>query len=54
MRLVGNCMLIIIYLGTMRLKVTGDELQASKLFLMTSIIFLGKTNYFKYIIIICR
>ena len=28
----GNCKLIIIYLGTMGGKVTGDELQASKLF----------------------
>ena len=45
-------MLISIYLGTMGWKGTGDELQASKLFWMTSIIFSGKTNYFKYIIII--
>ena len=52
MRLVGNCLPISIYLGTMGLKVTGDELQASKLFLMTSIIFSGKSNFFKYIIII--
>ena len=52
MRLVGNCMPISIYLGTKGWKVTDDELQASKLFLMTSIIFSGKTNYFKYIIII--
>ena len=37
-------MLISIYLGTMCWKGTGDELQASKLFLMTSIIFSGKTN----------
>ena len=28
----GICKLIIIYLGTMGWKVTGDELQASKLF----------------------
>ena len=52
MRLVGNCMPISIYLGTMCWKGTGNELQASKLFWMTSIIFSGKTNYFKYIIII--
>ena len=45
-------MLISIYLGTMGWKLTGDELQASKVFLMTSIIFAVKTNYFKYIIII--
>ena len=45
-------MLISIYLGTMGWKVTGDELQASKLFLMTSIIFSGKSIFFKYIIII--
>ena len=45
-------MLISIYLGTMGCKWTGDELQASELFLMTSIIFSVKTNYFKYIIII--
>ena len=41
-----------IFSGTMDWKWTGDELQASKLFLMTSIIFAVKTNYFKYIIII--
>ena len=29
----GNCMLIIIYLGTMGWKVTGDELQAFETFL---------------------
>ena len=52
MRLVGNCMLISIYLGTMGWKGTGNKLQASKLFLMTSITFSGKINYFKYIIII--
>ena len=52
MRLVGNCMPIRIYLGTMCWKGTGNELKASKLFWMTSIIFSGKTNYFKYIIII--
>ena len=46
MRLVGNCMPISIYLGNMCWKVTGDELQASKLFLMTSIIFSGKYNFF--------
>ena len=33
MRLVGNCMPISIYLGTMCWKGTGNELQASKLFL---------------------
>ena len=48
----GNCMLISIYVGTMGWKVTGDELHASKLFVMTSIIFSGKSNFFKYIIII--
>ena len=48
----GNCMLISIYLGTMGWKLAGDELQASKIFLMTSIIFSGKSNFFKYIIII--
>ena len=48
----GNSMLISIYVGTMGWKVTGDELQASQPFLMTSIIFSGKTNFFKYIIII--
>ena len=52
MRLVGNCMPISIYLGTKDWKVTGDELQASKLLWMTSIILSGKSNYFKYIIII--
>ena len=52
MRLVGKCMPISIYLGNKGWKVTGDELQASKLFLMTSIICSGKSNYFKYIIII--
>ena len=52
MRLVGKCMLISIYLGTMCWKGTGNELQASKLFWMTSIIFSGKSNYLKYIIII--
>ena len=40
-------MLISIYLGTKGWKVTGDELQASKLFLMTSIIFSGKNNLFQ-------
>ena len=54
MRLVGNCMLISIYFGTMCWKGTGDELQAWKLFLMTSIIFYVKINFFKYIIIISR
>ena len=44
-------MLISIYLGTMGWKVTGDELQASKFFLMTSIIFSGKSNFFKYILL---
>ena len=44
-------MLIIIYLGTIGWKWTGDELQASEHFLMTSIIFSGTTNFFKYIII---
>ena len=44
-------MLISIYLGTMGWKVTGDELQASKLSLMTSIIFSVKRNDFKFIII---
>ena len=52
MRLVGNCIPISIYLGTMCLKGTGNELQAWKLFWKTSIIFSGKTNYFKYIFII--
>ena len=52
MRLVGNCMPISIYLGTVCGKGTGNELQASKLFWMTSMIFSGKINYFKYIIII--
>ena len=52
MRLVGHCMPISIYLGNMCWKGSGNELQASKLFWMTSIIFSGKTNYFKYIIII--
>ena len=52
MRLLSNCMPISIYLGTMCWKGTGNELQASKLFWMASIIFSGKTNYFKYIIII--
>ena len=47
-------MLINIYLGTISWKWTGEELQASELFLMTSIIFSVKTNYFKYIIIISR
>ena len=47
-------MLISIYFGTMCWKGTGDELQASKPFLMTSIIFYVKTNLFKYIIIIYR
>ena len=42
MRLVGNCMPISIYLGTMCWKGTGNQLQASKLFLMTSIIFFEK------------
>ena len=46
MRLVGNCMPISIYLGTMCWKGTGNELQASKLFWMTSIIFSGKSNFF--------
>ena len=45
-------MLINIYIGTKGWKWTGDELQASELFLMTSIILSGKTNFFKYIIII--
>ena len=45
MRLVGNCLLISIYLGTMAGKGL-DELQASKLFWMTSIIFSGKSNFF--------
>ena len=52
MRLVGNYLPISIYLGTMCREGTGNELQASKLFWMTSIIFSGKSNYFKYIIII--
>ena len=52
MRLVGHCMPISIYLGNMCWKGTGNELQASQTFLMTSIIFSGKTNIFKYIIII--
>ena len=52
MRLVGNFMPISIYLGTKGWKVTGDELQAWKLFMMTSIIFSGISNFFKYIIII--
>ena len=39
-------MLISIFLGTMGWKWTGDELQASELFLMTSIIFSGKTIFF--------
>ena len=38
-------MLINIYLGTKGWKWTGDELQASEHFLMTSIIFSGKTNF---------
>ena len=45
-------MLINIYLGTMNWKWTGDELQASERFLMTSIILSEKTNFFNYIIII--
>ena len=52
MRLVGNCLPISIYLGTMCWKETGNELQASKFYWMTSIIFSGKSNFFKYIIII--
>ena len=52
MRLVGDFMPISIYLGNMCWQGTGNELQASNLFWMTSIIFLGKTNYFKYIIMI--
>ena len=52
MMLVGNCMLISIYLGTMCWKWPGDEIQASQHFKMTSIIFSRKTNFFKYIIII--
>ena len=47
MRLVGNCLPISIYLGTMCWKGTGNDLQASKLFWMASIIFSGKTNYFQ-------
>ena len=47
-------MLISIFLGTMDCKWTGDELQASEHFLMKSIIFSVKINYFKYIIIILR
>ena len=40
-------MLISIYIGTMYCKWTGDELQASVPFLMTSIIFSVKTNLFQ-------
>ena len=50
----GNCMLINIYLGTMGCKWTGDELQASENFLMTSNIFFRKKSFFKYISIIYR
>ena len=46
MRLVGNCLPISIYLGTMCWKGAGNELQASKLFWMTSTIFSGKSNFF--------
>ena len=42
-------MLSSISFGTMGWEVTGDELQASKTFLMTSFIFSGKSNFFKYI-----
>ena len=45
-------MQINIYLGTKCWKWTGDELQASEFFLMTSIIFLETTNFFKYINVI--
>ena len=45
-------MLIIIYLTTIGWKWTGDELQASERFLVTSIIILGKTIFLNYIIII--
>ena len=41
-----------IYLGTKCWKLTGDEVQASELFLMTSIIFLATTKFLKYINII--
>ena len=37
-----------IYLGIKGWKWTGDELQASESFLRTSIIFSGKTKFFKY------
>ena len=46
-------MLINIYLGTIGWKWTGDELQASEHFLMTSYIFFEKV-FFKYISIIYR
>ena len=45
-------MLIIIYLGTIGWKWTGDELQASERFLMTSIIFSGKLIFLHNYIII--
>ena len=38
-------MLINIYLGTIGWKWTGDELQASEHFLMTSNIFFRKSNF---------
>ena len=38
-------MLINIYLGTRGWKWTGDDLQALEDFLMTSNIFLGKSNF---------
>ena len=41
-----------IYLVTIGWKWAGDELQASNIFLMTSIIFSGKTKLFKYVILI--
>ena len=40
-------MLISIYLGTKGWKVTGDELQASKVFLMTPIRFYRKISFFQ-------
>ena len=43
----GNCMLISIYLGTIGWKWTGDELQASKVFLMTPIPFYRKISFFQ-------
>ena len=42
---IGNCMMVSIYIGTMCWKVTGDELQASVLFLITSISFSGKSIF---------